>query len=384
MSRANTVSRLEALVKSHIQAYLRRNKGGGLTTVREHEDSRTKKLAPGTEVYFRVAGGQRAKRGHVISAIDGGYHIQGKREAGKFTAPKYRIPHADVWSVEEQAAKKAPKSDKYEMLSSTKRTVSVQESNRRAEVGYKRLGMEERAIVTHPAVRDRRNATLKGLAAKNRIAPYKNGHIDPDLADMHQSYMAALIGALRLEASKAPQADLDAFREHLAGKRSNSRIFTTITIAGRNAALRFIVDRNTRTQELVDFQSGVGDEETPVDHLREFSVESTQAREFDDSQRNQMLSGYLRKLAPVAIEILRHKFVLDEDNTEIAAALNRQGIKYQNKYAWTRDNVGEALRAVLTGLAKMEGIDLLREFLKSVREHLTLLKARKSQSSYVA
>jgi len=375
------------LLKSHIQAHLRRYKSGKVGHVVEHEDSRSRKdLQPGTAVYFRTAEGKRSRRGHVIGAIDGGYHIQGRREAGKFTAPKYRVPHGDVWTVDEQSAKRQSSSDKFEMLSSTKRVISVAENNRRALVGYDRLGKEEREIVTHPAVREMKLKTLKKLAAQNGIVPQTDGIIDPDFADAHSEYVAAQITALRRETSKAPEEDLREFKDHLEGTRGDSRIFMSITIAGRNAARNFIIDRNRKKNELIDFQSGAGlnDEEGHVDYLKEFSVPPTQEDEFASAQRDEMIRGYLEKLPPVVREILNRKFALDKDiiepqsDAKIATELNRKGSKYQGKYTWTRNNVAEALRSAIQGLLKMEGVDHLKDFWKACREHLTLMKAKKT------
>lgn len=375
------------LLKSHIQAHLRRYRSGKVAHVVEHEDSRSRKdLQPGTAVYFRTAEGKRSRRGHVISAIDGGYHIQGRREAGKFTAPKYRVPHADIWTQDEQVAKRQSSSGKFEMLSSTKRVISVAENNRRALVGYERLGKDEKEIVTHPAVREMKLRTLKKLAAQNGIVPQEAGIIDADFADMHSSYVMGLINALRHETSKAPDEDLREFKDHLKGKRNDSRIFMTITFAGRNSAKSFIIDRNKKRKELIDFQSGAGlnDEEGHVDYVKEFSVAPTQEEEYASAQRDEMIRGYLGKLPPVAREILNRKFALDKDiiepqsDAKIATELNRLGTKYQGKYTWTRNNVAEALRSAIHGLLKMEGVDHLKDFWKACREHITLMKAKKT------
>lgn len=372
-----------SLLKSYVESHLRRNKSGLLSRVSGYENSRT--LKPGDAVYFRTADGKRARRGHIIGTIEGGYHVQGKREAGKFRAPQYRVPHGDVWTLQEQAAKKQV-SGKFESLSSSKRTISVEENNRRAQEGYKRLEMAERDVLLHPKVREMKVATLKRLAAQNGITPVKDGVMDADFADANSHYVEGLITSLRLEASKAPKEDLQAFKDHLAGKRNESRIFATITIAGRNAARNFIADRNRKKRELIDFQSGAGvnDEESHADYLRQFSVDPTQEEDFANAQRDEILHGYLKKLAPVATEIIRRKFAIGgiqepQSDAKIAAALNAQGLKYQDRYTWTRNNVAEAYRAALAGFLKMEGIHKLRDFLKSIRESLTLLKAKNNR-----
>lgn len=375
-----------SLLKSLVSAHLRHYKSGKISQVAEHEDSRRKReLPPGTAVYFRTADGKRARRGHIIGTIEGGYHVQGRREAGKFKAPTFRLTEADVWAPEEQAAKKQA-SGKFEALSSSKRIISVDESNRRARVGYERLGLAEKEIVTHPDVRKMKVATLKRLAAQNGIIPAKDGSIDADFADANSHYNEGLITALRHEASKAPKEDLQAFKDHLAGKRNESRIFATITIAGRNAARNFIADRNRKKKELIDFQSGAGvnDEENHVDYLRQFSVDPTQEEDFANAQRDEILHGYLKKLAPVAMEIIQRKFAISgiqepQSDAKIAAALNAKGLKYQDRYTWTRNNVAEAYRAALAGFLKLEGIEALRDFLKSIRESLTLLKSKNNR-----
>jgi hypothetical protein len=262
----------------------------------------------------------------------------------------------------------------------------VKENNRRALVGYEHLGTDEKEIVTHPAIREMKLKTLKRLAAQNGITPQTAGAIDAEFADMHSSYVMGLITALRHETSKALDEELREFKDHLKGKRNDSRIFMSITVAGRNAAKNFIIDRSKKRKELIDFQSGAGinGEEGHADYLREFSVEPSQEEEYASAQRDEILRGYLEKLSPVAREILNRTFALDKDieepqsDAKIAEELNRQGKKYQGKYTWTRNNVAEAFRSAVSNFLKLEGVDRLSDFLKSLRNHLTLMKARKT------
>ncbi|MEA5113993.1 MAG: hypothetical protein VB050_08175 [Geobacteraceae bacterium] len=366
-----------AMLKSHVETYLRRTKGGTLSRVSSYETTRT--MRPGDECYYRTADSPRARKGRILGTIRGGFHVQGKRSANSFKNPEFRLAEADVWPVEEFQAKKAPKSTKCEALSSTKRTIAVEESNRRANIGFKRLGLPERDILTHPVVRATKVAVLKKLAISNSIVPQSGGVVTDDFHDLHSSYVMALANSLRLETSKAPEKDLDDFKAHLAGKKHESRIFATITTAGRGAAIRYLQDRAKKVRELIDFQAAEEDPEM----RRELDQHSTPAHQFDQvaaEQRDRLLEGYIGKLSPLHAEIIKRKFGLGpyepQSDARIAEELNRQGFTLKGR-AFNRNYVAESLRAAVAGFRELEGVGKLRDFLKSLRGHLTLLKAKR-------
>ena len=52
-------------------------------------------LQPGQSIWFTLPG-KRRRNGEVIAPLDGGYRIQGKREASKYRAPIFHVPYADI------------------------------------------------------------------------------------------------------------------------------------------------------------------------------------------------------------------------------------------------------------------------------------------------
>lgn len=63
-------------------------------------------LQPGSEIYFYVEGGTRARKGKLIEPIEDGWSIQGRREAGKFRAPVFQVPFARILTTNQLREKR--------------------------------------------------------------------------------------------------------------------------------------------------------------------------------------------------------------------------------------------------------------------------------------
>ena len=369
------------LRKSHVKTYTRRTKTGAVTIVQAHEDSRTKKpdIPAGQEVYFKPPGAPRALRGTVVQSRNGQHVIEGKRQGYSFTPERHTLPREHVWTQEEHAEKRlrSPKTDG--------KHIATAESNRRAEAGLPRMGISETEIIQHSAITQMAGKTVARFASSNDISPQwrvRGGAVigeDQEFNDAVSEYMTALKNSLRLETSKAPEEDLAELRDMLAGNRTNSRIFATVTIAGRGAALRFFKYRAEQKKDLVDFQSADDDPELRR-QLAPLATPAHQERDLTatDQHRDQYIADFIAKLPPLDAEILSRKFGLGDydpqSNEDIAEAL-KETSTYAGK-AWTRNNVAQAYAEALHKMAALEGIEKLKEFAKSISEHMLLRKSQ--------
>ena len=344
------------------------------------------RIPVGTKVYFKPEGAPKARRGTIIGHKGQKHHIEGLRQGHAFKPEKFSVPREHVWTHEEHQAKKQAKTSKYEMLSSKKRTISVEESNRRAKLAKKRFNVSEKDILTHPEVTGMMRRTLVKLASTNGIVPLarmREGYVSSDIPEMNDligEYSTAMMNSLRLETSKAPKEDLTDFAEHLAGNKTNSRIFASITTAGRGAAIRHLKDRTKKLRELTDFQTA---EEDPV-LRRELAQHSTPAHQEDDltatpQHLEHKIDQMLGKLDPLHADIIRRKFGLGpyepQNNELVAEHLNTAGIVRPDGRQWTKNNTSEAVSEAMEAMKKLEGIEVLRNFLKSMKELVTLRKS---------
>lgn len=343
------------------------------------------RIPVGTKVYFKPEGAPRARRGTIIGHKGTKHHVEGLRQGQTFKPEKFLVPREQVWTHDEHQAKKEKKS-KYEMLSSKKRTISVEESNRRAKLAQKRFDVSEKDILTHPEVTGMMLRTLVKLASTNGIVPMariRDGYVSSDVPEMNDligEYSTAMMNSLRLETSKAPKEDLQAFKDHLAGNASSSRIFATITTAGRGAVIRHLKERTKKIRELTDFQAA---EEDPV-MRRELAQHATPAHQEEDltatpQHLESKIDTLLSRLDPLHADIIRRKFGLgsyEPQNNEIVAGyLNEQGIQRPDGRQWTKNNASDAVSEAMTAMRKLEGIEALRDFLKSMKELVTLRKS---------
>ena len=369
---------------------VRRTKSGKVTTVRATTATVHKKddLIPiGTPVYLTTEGKPRAFRGSIIGHENGNYHVEGLRQGYQFKADKYLLPKEQVWTHEEhQARKQKPKKAKYESLSSSKRTISVEEQNRRKTVSEQRFDMPENEILTNPAITETMRRTLVGIASTNKITPLvrlNNGFVSsdvPEMNDMISEYTTAMMNSLRLELSQASEEDLKEFKQHLAGEKQNSRILATVTTAGRGAAIRHIKDRNKKLAEMTDFQTVDND---PV-MRRELSQHATPAHQEEDLTAKPIhltvkIIKLLHKLTPLHAQVIKKKFGILRgeplNNEKLAEHLNQAGTPRPDGRKWTRDNVAETLNSAISEISKQEGVEALRDFHKSLKELMSLKKS---------
>lgn len=380
------------LLKSHVRAHLRRTASGTVAAVREHDDSRTKKtpqnsppvLKSGMEVAFRPEGGKKTRRGTIVGLTKHKARVQGLRDAsGKeevFTVDRTAVTPWDEYSREEKKDARYTAGDK----AMARRVLTAKESVRRKVKGMRRLGMTEDEVLSAPYVRGFILKESATLAKKNGISPVVDRDApadlwhraaDPEYADLIHEYALGALQSLRREAEGAPAADIKEFREHLGEKRKASRIFTTMMKHGETAAIRHLNSRKGK-EEPVDIQSAEDDPDLrrKLDALRSEADQEHALGETAEAG----IEKFLRKLPEQDADVIRRKFGLGDfdphTNEQLADALNAAGSKYEGKYKWTRNHVGEAFAAAVAKLKGLGGIEELREFLKSLRERLEVLR----------
>lgn len=365
---------LPDLNKSHVQQHLRTNASGSVSVVHDFE---RKDHPKGTEVMFKPEGGKSYRSGEIVNIGKTHYAIQGKRQ-GTGKTENHRIHKTDppVYSMPQWEAKKAQTSGTREATSSTKRQITVEESNRRAAEGYKRLGMSEDEVLQNSVVAGAIKAATKSLANANQLHP-------SDFHDLKVEYSLGMVNALRRETAKAPMDDIEQFRRQLAGdSEHNSRIFVSMLAEGNGAAIRFLRQRQKEGEhiDIVDLQAPT---DATARQYRKFaeaiSTPATQEQDVEVPLRPR-LDRFLLKLPPEDAEIIRYRFGIEDDNPltneQIADIFNQRGNKYQDKYKWDRNHVGIAFNNAVMKLRSTVGIEELREFLKSLREHVDLIKSR--------
>lgn len=321
------------------------------------------------EIYFRLPGGKKARRGTIIEAQGDGYLVQGRRTASQFNAPVYFVPRDSIWSKAAQSARYKRRNRDFDA-----------ECRRRAEIGSERLDISEENVLTHPAVLNMAMSVLSLLARQNDLdSDYtiKGGILhnrDHDAMELYSEYALALIIAFRREAAQAPQADLDEFREHLRGKRHDSRIFATITFAGRGAAIRAVKRMNICRD--IQFDT-VGDGHLDGDQqdiaASVATAPYTESDAFAWAQMKHELAVALLQLRHTDLpgaRILMAKYALGAarlvpmSNDALACLLNKRNIPPPEcgRKVWTRNLVSTRVKAALDALKQGAGLaELWRE-----------------------
>jgi hypothetical protein len=418
--------------RGHI-AFTRTSRSGAVSTIKEKAKKiKAKKptggprFAIGEEIYYRRPGeDQKTKRGHIKSKSRTGWVVIGRPDGAVSAVSKREIfvPDEHVLSAKQYEAKKK-KPGTREATSSTKRTVSVEESNRRAKAAATRFPYNEEQVITHPKIQSMMAATVTSLATKNQIhrGPVQTrGGIkwstdNLEYNDLVSDYLAAAANGFRREVANSPQADLDAFAAHLSDEESGSRIFATITTEGRGAVMRHLKERAERfkdTEEYVedsedpgqrrrmgsanateDYMEEVGDglfdfgfDERNDPHLwnQPETYDPTGADPYEQMRyREAIIDHFVAKLTPAQKEVVERKYALGnhlepQTNSDIADALKRQKLAYPEQGKdWNRQTVTPVHNAAITTIRTMENIDPLRdEYLRSVppkmRKSLQLL-----------
>jgi len=298
------------------------------------------------EICFKLASSKKARRGTIIEQQNGGYLIQCKRTSAKFKAQVVFVDSEFVRNIPDKPAK--PSTD-FDTL-----------CRQRAIIGYQRLGINEGEVLQHPAVLRMAKSVLSLLAWKNgRDGNYiiQDGSLrnhDHVSMELYSDYAFSLLIALRRETFQAPQSDLEEFRDHLDGKRSDSRIFATITFAGRGAAIRAAMRTNKGAD--ISYDLAVDDYMAIVPHV-----------ENDVNRWAEMKHGIasalrqIRHIDRTGVKIILTKFALGSgrlvplSNAEVAKLLNRQRIEPLSGRTWTRNTVGTRVKMTLDTIRQQAG-----------------------------
>lgn len=226
------------------------------------------KFTPGSNVYFRRPSDKRTRRGTLLAEDGDGWLILARPD-GKLSSRASRelfVSLDCILSEQEFCHVRRSRSGRTEAVSSTRRVVSVAESNRRAAVAAERFPYSEEQIITTGSFLQMMRHTVAALARKNNL-PIGNwinhgGMSYPsnlEAGELVSEYVTAAANSLRRELASAPQHELDAFRSYLGQEGTKSRIFATVTVAGRGAVIRELKARAKRHAELFNFQDDTTD-----------------------------------------------------------------------------------------------------------------------------
>lgn len=427
--------------RGHV-AYARTNQSGTVSFIKEkakRPKSKKPRFSVGDPIYFRrpgELGDKRTRRGTLLRERRTGWVIQAQPD-GKTAAKKQLevfVPHEHIMTAKEFEQKRQAKSGKTQstrtVTSAVKRVVSADESNRRAAIAAKRFPYSEDEILVHPKFQQMMARTVSSLAGKNQIRPgnwtRRGGmHFSEDnleYNDLVSEYVTAAANSLRKELADSSRADLDAFRAYLDGEESGSRIFATVTIAGRGAVMRELKQRAKRHEELFDFQGAESDpglrrklgemmapdeatgeygDEDGGDYLHDENFswdfdEDDAPHFFGDSHiydpdgipdpyermryREAMIEHFVGKLDPVEKDIVERKYGLGEyvdpeSNRQIAEAMKRRKLTHPDGRNWSHESVTPVHDQALEHLRGMENIKKLKQFYRALKEHLALLKS---------
>ncbi|QSV44998.1 hypothetical protein [Geobacter benzoatilyticus] len=335
-------------------------------------------LQPRQRVMFKPNGAPRKRRGTVIGRdASGNWQIEGARQAHTFAPERFTLTREQIWTSEEHEAQKRQAKGTREATSSHGRTLTTDESNRRAIRGYRALGIAEDQIMSNPRILENARAALAAVASRNKnLSPaftVSGGTLrndDPEAMALYSEYVTAAITNLRGLTATAPREDLDAFRTYLAGEDVASRIAYNILRSGRTAAIRYLRrqhDEQARDQEYIttaedDNLSGMRRVASTVAHSPYH--ESDLARKI---AMEHAIEKQLHKVDPFAADLIRRKFALgdydqEQSNEQIARELGG---------TWNRMKVGTAVKDALLKFARTEGTEALRGFLKNVKDWTT-------------
>lgn len=327
-------------------------------------------LQTGSAVYFKpVIGAPRKRRGTVIGQDSAGsWQIEGARQANAFYPQRFTLPREQVWSIEEHEAQKRQPSGILEATSSHGRQLTTRESNRRAALASRNLGISEDEILRNPRILESARVSLAVLASMNDLdsrfiitgGTLRND--DPEAMTLFSEYSSAAMNNLRGLTATAPREDLDDFRAYLAGEDVQSRIAYNIHRTGRAAVIRHLKQQHEQIQ---DREYNTTHEDDRTSEMRRIAAtvahppyhESNLARKI---ARERAIEKQLQKMDTFEADLIRRKFALgdydqEQSNEQIARELGG---------TWNRYEVGIAVKEAMLEFARMEGTETLREFLK--------------------
>ena len=365
----------------HHKAYDRTMPSGKVVHVEakgpQHPDR--EQLAHGQQIMYRAPEMPRRRKGTITGSSDAGWHVTGQRQGHILKPSEHVLPREQIWTIGEHEADRAPKGT-HIATSTNGRVLKPEIVRERAEKGYARLGISEGEVLTHPEILRVTKNSLNRLAATNRqvMEPgfrIENGTIyndSPESMDAYDAFSEKLLESLRRQTANAPDEMLDEFRDHLQGKRDNSRIFWTGIQDGETAALRYVKKRKEEHQTHDEYNTGAeGDFEAG---MRDISAQTATAHHQDSelkrkADRDQAIEGALAEMHPKAAELLRRHFGLgDYLEPQSTAAMARE-------MGTTKEKVDRVLTLALQAFAATKGSRALRDFLKSMREEIDLRKS---------
>jgi hypothetical protein len=373
--------KLEHAAEPHHKAYDRVTASGKLVHVEAKgpQAEGREQLEHGMKIMYRTPEMPRRRKGTITGSDESGWHVTGQRQGNVLKPSQHVLPREQIWTIPEHEADRAPKGT-HVAVSGHGRVLKPEIVRERAEKGYARLGISEGKVLTHPEVLRVMKNSLNKLARTNSliIEPgfnVQNGMIvndSPESMDAYEAFMDSLFNSFRRQTAQAPDEMLDEFRDHLMGKRDNSRIFWTGIQDGETAALRYVKKRKLEHHTHEEFNtSAEGDYEAG---MREISSETATPHHEDSDlkrrvDRDNAIEGALAEMHPKAAELLRRHFGLgDYQEPQSTAAIARE-------MGTTKEKVEKALTLSLQAFAATKGSSALREFLKSLREELDFRKA---------
>lgn len=324
----------------------------------------------GEKVYYRTPEMGRKKKGFVVAgSFECGYEIKPVREGYTLNPPNINGVFRDsIWTAQEHAAGKLPKG--------TGGPVAAKESKRRALVGLERVGATESEIMRHPGIVDNMKRTLQFLCSRNGYNPHfviSDGVMhndDPAANELYSEYVTAALGALRTSGTNASDADIQQFKDYLAGASSESNIALTIARTGKTAAMRHLISDNDRLKATVSYDThGEDDVESGMRAIAA-KVAVNPERASGAVVQEALAFGIAEQLEALddtaAAVIIKMKFGLEQfghayKEQDIAAALNRAKVPAPNGL-WDAVKVKIKMLAALAILAHTRGMQNLRDF----------------------
>ena len=364
----------------HHKAYDRITANGKLAHIEakgpQHPDR--EQLEHGMKIMYRAPEMPRRRKGTITGSDKTGWHVTGQRQGLVLKPSTHVLPREQIWTIPEHEADRAPKGT-HIATSEHGRMLRPEIVNERAKKGYARLGMAEWDVLSNPEVVKTMRNQLNNLVKTNRdIMDYftiQDGILHSESLESMEIYSEfedKAINSLRRQTANAPDEMLDEFRDHLQGKRDNSRIYWTMMKDGRNAALRKIEDRTEEFRTQDEYNTGAeGDFEAG---MRDISAQSATSH-FEDSDlkrhidRDNAIETALSSMHPKFAELLRRHFGLgDYQEPQSVAAIARE-------MGTTKEKIERAMTLSLQAFAATKGSAALRDFLKSLREEIDLRKS---------
>jgi hypothetical protein len=362
------------------------------------------KFSPGQDVFYKVAGSPKARRGTIVHDSHMAEHfvVQGKMLRGTRQRPQHHIHEDMIWTPEEHSENQAYKyatNPNMETTSTKGRRLTATVSNERAESIPVRMGMTEGAILMHPKIQNMKRAVVANYAGTNSIDRESD-----DWDNLDAEATIGIMNSLRREAATATEEDISAFKEDLdhydawlkdpeavsIKGRPNSRIFVAMNREAKTVALADVKRLTDIRKELRDPLLH-DDDDGDTDPLDNIADENTPQSLYEKAQEEKLIAERINAaiddLDPVNQDIIYRRFGLapHEEHTyrELADAMNEMGVPYVTAknydYEWNDRLAHRRVMNLLEELGQNKGVAQLHDLLRSIQELRTLQKARKNR-----